>query len=231
MNAKNTIAISLVFIISTTLQAFSITQVTYLLEGPFEIVARDGQYAYTKGGSERDMWTAWQLAKQEKNDEALEIINAYAKTLQRFEGHDAPLCAIQGYWLLRSMIILKNRQTEEWSAMIRRAFLPLIEQFEADSPYANCNWGHIVNRCRMAAAIFLDDKDLYQYSLDIYLHANDNGSLPHYISETGHCQETGRDQAHAQLGLGTMCDICEMAWQQGDDLWGALDNRLMKGME
>ena len=231
MNAKNTIAISLVFIISTTLQAFSITQVTYLLEGPFEIVARDGQYAYTKGGSERDMWTAWQLAKQEKNDEALEIINAYAKTLQRFEGHDAPLCAIQGYWLLRSMIILKNRQTEEWSAMIRRAFLPLIEQFEADSPYANGNWGHIVNRCRMAAAIFLDDKDLYQYSLDIYLHANDNGSLPHYISETGQCQETGRDQAHAQLGLGTMCDICEMAWQQGDDLWGALDNRLMKGME
>ena len=115
--------------------------------------------------------------------------------------------------------------------MIRRAFLPLIEQFEADSPYANGNWGHIVNRCRMAAAIFLDDKDLYRYSLDIYLHANDNGSLPHYISETGQCQETGRDQAHAQLGLGTMCDICEMAWQQGDDLWGALDNRLMKGME
>ena len=22
-----------------------------------------------------------------------------------------------------------------------------------------------------------------------------------------------------------------MAWEQGDDLWGALDNRLMKGME
>ena len=28
-----------------------------------------------------------------------------------------------------------------------------------------------------------------------------------------------------------MCEICEMAWGQGDDLYGAQDNRLMKGLE
>ena len=28
----------------------------YKMAGPYEVVARDGQYARTKGGSERDMW-------------------------------------------------------------------------------------------------------------------------------------------------------------------------------
>lgn len=206
-------------------------QTDYKMVGPYEVVARDGQYASTKGGSERDMWTAWQCAKSGDTNKALEIINAYASTLQRFDGHDAPLCAIQGYWLVRAMMLLKDRQSPEWSAMIRRAMLPVLDKFEADSPYANGNWGAIVNRLRMACGIFLDDNTLYRSSIDYYLHANDNGSLPMYVSETGQCQETGRDQGHAQLGLGALCETCEMAWKQGDDLWGALDNRLMKGIE
>ena len=213
-------------------------QSEYKMAGPYVVVARDGQYAKTKGGSERDMWQAWQRAQQGDKSTALTIINAYATTLQRFDGHDAPLCTIQAYWLLRAMIIMKNSQFSilhsqlpSWAAMVRRAILPVVDKFEADSPYANGNWGHIVNRCRMAAAIFLDDKALYQHAIDIYLHANDNGSLPNYVGPSGQCQETGRDQGHAQLGLGAMCEICDMAWQQGDNLWGALDNRLMKGME
>ena len=204
---------------------------SYKMAGPYEVVARDGQYAKTKAGSERDMWQSWQCARQGDTATALHIINAYAQTLQRFDGHDAPLCTIQAYWLMRGMILMKEHQTKEWTAMVRRAILPVLDKFEADSPYANGNWGHIVNRCRMAAAIFLDDEELYQHAVDTYLRAKDNGSLPNYVSETGQCQETGRDQGHAQLGLGAMCEICEMAWQQGDDLWGALDNRLMKGME
>jgi len=203
----------------------------YKMAGPYEIVARDGKYAKTKGGSERDMWQAWQCARGGQAEKSLEIINAYAATLQGFDGHDAPLCTIQAYWLLRGMILLQDRQTPAWSAMVRRAILPVIDKFEADSPCANGNWGHIVNRCRMAAGIFLKDEGIYRHAVDIYLHANDNGTLPNYVSETGQCQETGRDQGHAQLGLGAMCDICEMAWEQGDDLWGALDNRLMKGIE
>ena len=210
-------------------------QLKYQMAGPYEVVARDGQYAYTKGGSERDMWTAYQFVRDKNDSEeyatALKIINAYAKTLQRFDGHDAPLCTIQAYWLVRAMTMAKDHKTPEWAAMIRRAILPVLEQFESDSPYANGNWGAIVNRCRMACAIFLEDSMLYKASIDYYMNANDNGALSRYLSETGQCQETGRDQAHVQLGIGALCDICEMAWTQGDDLWSAYDNRLMKGLE
>ena len=206
-------------------------QTTNKMAGPYEVVARDGEHRATKGGSERDMHTAWDCARTGETDKALEIINAYATTLQRFDGHDAPLCTIQAYWLVRAMTEAKAHQRPEWTAMIRRAILPLMEQFEADSPYANGNWGAIVNRCRMACAIFLEDSALYRAAIDYHLNANDNGALPRYIGQTGQCQETGRDQAHVQLGLGALCDICEMAWTQGDDLWSALDNRLMKGLE
>ena len=206
-------------------------QDAYKMAGPYEVVARDGEFRGSKVGSERDMKAALDFAKAGQTAEALDIINAYATTLQRFDGHDAPLCAIQSYWLVRAMTLLRERQTPAWAEMIRRAMLPVIDQFEADSPYANGNWGAIVNRLRMACGIFLQDSTVYRQAIDYFLNANDNGSLPHYVSTTGQCQETGRDQAHAQLGLGALCETCEMAWEQGDDLWGTLDNRLLKGIE
>lgn len=203
----------------------------YKMAGPYEVVARDGQYRSTKGGSERDMKAALTLAQTGKTAEALAIINAYAHTLQRLDGHDAPLCTIQGYDLVCAMTLLRDHKTPEWDAMLRRAFLPTIQRFEADSPYANGNWGAIVNRMRMAMGIEMQDTAIYQAAIRYFLHANDNGALPHYIDEKGQCQETGRDQGHVQLGLEALCHTCEMAWEQGDDLWGALDNRLMKGIE
>ena len=216
-------------------------QTDYKMSGPYEVVARDGQYAGTKQGSERDMRAAWDFAKAGKYEDAACIINAYARKLQRLDGHDAPLCLIQGYWLCRAMMVVKSEKekgpltidcdTHTWESMLRRAMVPTMEQFERDSPYANGNWGAIVNRFRMAAAISMNDKAMYRAAVDYYLKGYDNGSLPFYISETGQCQETGRDQGHVQLGLEAMADICEMAWGQGDDLWGALDNRLMKGFE
>ena len=206
-------------------------QPAYKMSGPYEVVARDGQYRHTKAGSERDMHAALVLAQQGRRSEALTIVNAYARSLQRFDGHDAPLCTIQAYWLVRAMTLLRDDCQPSWASMVRRAILPVLEKFEADSPYANGNWGAIVNRCRMACAIFLGDDGLYKSAVDYFTSANDNGSLPRYVSETGQCQESGRDQAHVQLGLGALCETCEMAWQQGDDLWGAFGNRLMKGIE
>ncbi len=211
--------------------SFAANAQVYSLEGPYEVVARDGEHRHTKGGSERDMRAAYDLAVAGDEATSVAIINAYAQTLQRFDGHDAPLCTIQAYDLLQAMILMKEHATPEWAAMVRRAILPTIDRFEAASPYANGNWGAIVNRCRMACGIFLEDSVIYRAAIDYYLHANDNGSLPKYVGETGQCQETGRDQGHVQLGLEALAQTCEMAWQQGDDLWGALNNRLMQGFE
>lgn len=56
------------------------------MAGPFSTVARDGKFAYTKGGSECDMMAALQCAKLRFEDKSCEIINAYADSLQSFSG-------------------------------------------------------------------------------------------------------------------------------------------------
>ncbi len=55
--------------------------------------------------------------------------------------------------------------------------------------------------------------------------------LRYYIYQNGQCQESSRDQAHAVVGLSQLVAIAELFWIQGDDLYGALDNRILLGLE
>ncbi|MEI6891837.1 MAG: carbohydrate-binding protein [Pontiella sp.] len=57
-----------------------------------------------------------------------------------------------------------------------------------------------------------------------------NEVISNYVYETGQCQESSRDQAHSLGGVGTLCTMAEIAWNQGDDLYGHLDNRLLLGL-
>lgn len=218
------------------------SQADYKMRGPWHIVARDGKHGRTKGGSESDMTAAFYNALRYRltgetphANRAMAIINAYADSLLALDGHDAPLCCLQGFYLVNAMELMREQATPtemtQWKAMLKRSFVATMDRFEADSPYANGNWGAIVNKMRMAVAIFTDDREGYSKACGMFLQCNDNSALPNYIAPTGQCQETGRDQAHAQLGVGNLAEQCEMAWNQGDDLWGTLDNRMLTGYE
>ena len=58
-----------------------------------------------------------------------------------------------------------------------------------------------------------------------------NEVMSNYIYENGQSQESSRDQAHAIGGLSIICSMSEIAWNQGDDLYGHLDNRPLLGLE
>lgn len=58
-----------------------------------------------------------------------------------------------------------------------------------------------------------------------------DGVLTNYILPSGQCMETARDQSHSILGMGFLSRASEMAWIQGDDLYGFADNRLLAGWE
>lgn len=217
-------------------------QADYKMAGPFHTIARDGMHAKTKGPSESDFTAAYYNALMyhltgdiAHRDKSLEIIEAYSDSLSNIDGHDAPLCCLQGYFLVNAMELMRDCASEEaqrrWTDMIHRSFIPVMDRFESMSPYANGNWGAIVNKMRMAVAIYCDDHDMYEKAKSMFLQCNDNSALPNYIGADGQCQETGRDQGHAQLGLGNLAEICEIAWNQGDDLWSAEDGRMYKGYE
>ena len=62
-------------------------------------------------------------------------------------------------------------------------------------------------------------------------------NVAEYAGETGaygkvgQMQESGRDQGHATMALGLAVDICQVAWNQGDDLYSYHDNRMAAGIE
>lgn len=58
-----------------------------------------------------------------------------------------------------------------------------------------------------------------------------DGVLTNYVLETGQCGEAARDQGHCSWGLSCLESIAEMAWNQGDDLYGLAESRLLKGLE
>lgn len=219
----------------------------YEMRGPYDIIARDGQYGRTKGPSENDFLAVYYNAllysitgEKAHAQKALQIVRAYSTTLTRIDGHDAPLCAaLQGFILINGCELLRYTKGSGWTKqdsrqterMFRDVFLPVLDEFDRTSPYANGNWGAAVCKMRMAIGVYCEDRSQYQRATDYYLHGHDNGALPHYVAASGQCQESGRDQAHVMLGLGQLAEICEVAWSQGDDLFGAMDYRLMAGYE
>ncbi|MEI3136278.1 MAG: alginate lyase family protein [Phocaeicola sp.] len=224
----------------------------YQIKGPFENISRAGKYGYTKSPCENDCNAAyynalmWVITGDVRHaSKAMEILRAYASTLQRIYGPDDPLCAgLQGFMLVNAAEIMrytypellypegwKENDTRQVEDMFRRAFLPVLRDFCQSEPYANGNWGISVNKMRLALGIFMNDEALYDEAVDFFFHSKDNGSLPNYIAVTGQIQESGRDQAHCMLGMGCLAETAECAWSQGDDLYAALDNRIMKGYE
>ena len=59
------------------------------------------------------------------------------------------------------------------------------------------------------------------------VHADERGAYGYL----GQMQESGRDQGHANMALGLAVDCAQTAWNQGDDLYSYMNNRLAAGIE
>lgn len=69
-----------------------------------------------------------------------------------------------------------------------------------------------------------------------HLHVGDTADyggddeLKYWIYENGQCQESARDQGHIMDGMINFGNIASIAWNQGDDIFTAYDNRYLKGI-
>jgi hypothetical protein len=153
------------------------------------------------------------------------------------DGHDVQLSAgLYGFKFVNAAELIRHTYPA-WKAddvgrferMLRDAVYPPIKEF---ATFANGNWDAACIETIMAIGVFCDDRAMFDRAVDYYRHGQGNGRLTHYvINDAGQCQESGRDQQHTQLGLGLLADACEIAWNQGVDLYGEADNRLLKGFE
>lgn len=172
-------------------------------------------------------------------DKAEEILVGYANRVSSITSRNQPLFAgLQAFIYVNAAELMRSYLSAEdvdaVKTMIVDLLVPITHTFYDTDPYSNGNWGAALNKGAMAYAIFTDDRELYDFALDWYLNGTDNGVLRHYVDDAdGQNQESGRDQQHSMLGIGCLAEAAEVAYNQGDDLYGGYDgdNRLMQGFE
>lgn len=220
------------------------SQANWRVRGGFPQVIRDSRTPLRIAELEGDANAAYQNAlmwcltgNEAHARKGTEILNAWSGKLKEISGHDKELAAsLCGFKLVNAAELLRHTQSgwlpadiARFERMLREVFLPLVKDF---APFANGNWGTGCIKTLLAMGVFLDDRVLFDQAVDYFHHGAGNARLTHYIiNESGQCQESGRDQQHAQLGLGHLAEAAEIAWNQGVDLYSAADNRLLRGFE
>jgi hypothetical protein len=182
-------------------------------------------------------------------DHAVRFLNAWSSTLTAIEGNaDRFLAAgIYGYQFANAAELM--RDYPGWAAadfarfqnMMLTVFYPMNHHFlvkhnDADITNYWANWDQCALASILAIGVLCDRQDLYDEAIDYYRNGQGNGAALQAVSHVhpghlGQWQESGRDQGHCTLGIGLAATFCEMAWNQGDDLYGHENNRLLAGAE
>ncbi|MEU1788396.1 alginate lyase family protein [Streptomyces sparsogenes] len=190
----------------------------------------------------------WKIAGTTAHgDTARDILNAWSAKLTTVTGNaDRFLAAgIYGYQFANVAELMRGYSgfdLERFKKMMRGVFYPLNNQFltgHNDACITNywANWDLCTMNSILAIGILCDDAALYDQAVNYFKNGAGNGSLKHavpfvYDSQgLAQWQESGRDQGHTMMGMGQMGAFCEMAWSQGEDLYGYDNNRFMKAAQ
>ncbi|MEU9956366.1 alginate lyase family protein [Streptomyces sp. NPDC050982] len=190
----------------------------------------------------------WKIAGTTAHgDKARDILNAWSATLTAVTGNaDRFLAAgIYGYQFANAAELMRGYSgfdLDRFKTMMLNVFYPLNNQFlnnHNDACITNywANWDLCNMNSVLAIGILCDDAAKYDQAVNYFKNGAGNGSINHavpfvYDSQgLAQWQESGRDQGHTMMGMGQMGAFCEMAWSQGDDLYGYGDNRFMKAAQ
>lgn len=226
-----------------------------MIPNPLEQVLRGGT-GQNFGTMVKDMQRAYQLALRWKvsqdtayADLAVVFLDAWSKTMKRLDGNaDRFLAAgIYGYQWANTVELMRGypgwsaEGIERFQRLLLDHFYPLSHDFLIGHNGANitnywANWDLCNINSIMAIGICCDRRDLYNEAIHYYKNGRGNGAAAHnvYVIHPGHFgqwQESGRDQGHSTLGMSLCGALCEMAWSQGDDLYGHWNNRLLSAAE
>ncbi|MFD5480855.1 alginate lyase family protein [Streptomyces hawaiiensis] len=179
-------------------------------------------------------------------DTAVAILNAWSGKLTRLEGSaDRFLAAgLYGYQFANAAELVRGHgdfELERARELLLNVFHPLSDDFltrHNNAVVTNYwpNWDLTAIACVLATGIFCDQRAIVERAVEYFKRGDGMGSVKHAIPVVhedglGEWVEAGRDQGHALLGVGLMGTVCEMAWNQGIDLYGYDDSRFLKGAQ
>ncbi|KUO05535.1 alginate lyase family protein [Streptomyces caeruleatus] len=166
---------------------------------------------------------------------ALQIIRSWTDALRVINGKDAELAAgIYGAKLAAAVEIMHyTGPAGSWSAselaatvaMFKNVFVPRIDI------YGDGGYGLMGLKGMTQIAVACNDLRLFDDAYNAFMTHSCCGLTKLIRSGTGQCCESGRDQAHTQLILGSLAEICQTGWVQGLDMFGASGSLLLSGYE
>ncbi|MEJ3747997.1 alginate lyase family protein [Actinomycetes bacterium KLBMP 9797] len=189
----------------------------------------------------------WKITGDEAHgDKARDILNAWSSTLTEVRGNADRflLAGTQGWQLAHVGEMMRGYPgfaQDRFRTMLLDHFYPLCDQFltkHNDACITNywANWDLCVMAGILAIGIFCDDQAKIDRVIEYFKTGAGNGSIMHAVpflhpGGLAQWQESGRDQGHTSGGIGHLGVFCQMAWNQGHDLFGYADNRFLKGAE
>lgn len=192
----------------------------------------------------------WQISGDKTHaDCAAHILDAWASTVNaKPAGPDQPgLSGIPIGSFAIAAELLRNypgwpaANQARFKQMLLEYFYPVCHGFltnhnGANADYFWANWDACNMRAVLAIGVFCDDRAKFDEAVTYYHEGQGMGSIPHavpflYPGDIGQWQESGRDQAHVMGGQGLLAEMCQIAWNQGVDLFGFDNNRLLAGAE
>ncbi len=182
-------------------------------------------------------------------DQAVLYLNEWSRVMKYLTGDVGRFLAagIYGYQWANAAEIMRTysgwapADFARFQNLMLTVFYPLNHQFltghnDADITNYWANWDQCNLASVLAIGVLCDRADLYDEAIAYYKTGAGNGASsqavyyvhPGYL---GQWQESGRDQGHSTLGIGLAASFCEMAWNQGDDMYGLDNNRFLAGAE
>jgi hypothetical protein len=203
-----------------------------------------------------DIYRAYQSALRWKvsgdtryADQAVLFLNAWSSTMKYLNGNaDRFLAAgIHGYqWanvgeIMRTYPGWAAADVERFQNLLLTVFYPKNHDFLVNHNGAAItnywsNWDLCNMASMLAIGVFCDRRDIYDEAIAYIYQGGGNGAIDRAIyhlhpGNLGQMQESGRDQGHTTLSISLLGPICEMAWNQGVDLYGYRNNRFLAGAE
>ncbi|MEO7099565.1 MAG: LamG-like jellyroll fold domain-containing protein [Luteolibacter sp.] len=182
-------------------------------------------------------------------DQAVTFLNAWSSTMTTLTGNaDRFLAAgIHGYEWANAGEIMRTypgwapADMARFQNLLVTIFYPMNHDFLTNhNGAAITNYWSNWDLCNIASmeaiGVFCDRADIYNEAMAYIYTGGGNGAIDRAIYQLhagnlGQMQESGRDQGHATLSIALLGAVCEMAWNQGVDLYGYRNNRFLAGAE
>jgi hypothetical protein len=177
---------------------------------------------------------------------ARDILNAWSSTLTRLDGTGDRFIAagVYGYQFANAAELMRGYpgfDLDRFKTMLVTVFYSANNSFltSHNGSYITNYWGswdQLTIASILAIGILCDDTAKVDQAITYFKSGPGNGSIGNaitvsYPDGTAQWAEAGRDQGHATLGIGLTASFCEMAWNQGYDIYGYESNRFMRGAE